>query len=253
MHNLYGGAVHLSFEPKKHTYLINGKEAVSVTTVTGTIDKSAALMGWVAKGISEHLAEVLKPGMILDEIFVHELCLSVKKIHREKSRSAADLGTIAHDWSERYIKNKLKIEGFEPPAVPVNEKLKNCVTAMLDWESRHAVKWVDSERKVASLKHHFAGTEDFEAIMNLCGKDCCSKKKATEVYVSGDWKTSNSIKYPEYFIQTGAYWGACQEEAVFTKSSLIASHRVLVRFGKEDGVFESHVTDENKSDYEAFL
>jgi hypothetical protein len=244
-HLLYNGACKLEFDTGKHIYLINGQRAVGVTTVTGLIDKSGVLMGWVAKGISEHLKTRLRPGVALDEVEIKSLAEDVKKIHRQRSKSAADLGTMAHEWAEKYVKSKLGL--CDLPAILVNPTLQNCAKAFLSWEAGHGVKWVSAERKVASLKHNFAGTQDFSAVISLCGQKCCGEEKATDVLICGDWKTSNNI-YPEYFIQTGAYWGACAEE-----DGLEAKMRVIVRFGKESGEFEAKVAKDNKDDYGAFL
>ncbi len=252
VHNLYGGALILRYSPNRHMYFINDEYATGVTTVTGRIDKSAPMMGWVAKGISNHLREVLKPGVPLDEVQINNLALHVKTIHRTKSREEADLGTMAHEWVERYIKWKLKLDGYEePPAMPINPRLLNCVNSFLDWESKHNIFWKCSERKVASLQFHFAGTEDFECYIDMCGKECCSGFLAKGVYVCGDWKSSTGIRI-EYHIQTGAYLGAVREESKHLGVDA-PSARLLVRFGKDDGIFESRATMDNDGDYLAFL
>ncbi len=52
---LYKGKVTIWFDPETHRFTDDdGKPIISVTSVTGIIDKSAALMGWAVKLVGEY-------------------------------------------------------------------------------------------------------------------------------------------------------------------------------------------------------
>lgn len=209
----------LTFDEGKHRYTANGKPALPVTTIIGVIDKSGPLMGWALKEAARYVRDELENTWIdpLTEDEVDAVCLNIPKVARKKSKWAADIGTQAHKWIESHIAAQ---QLFEPaPDLPTDELVRACVEKFLAWEMNNHVQYIESERKIYSLKHGYAGTLDCIAILN-------------DKRVLLDFKTSNGL-YPEYNIQTAAYQMAYEEEVNHSIEG-----RVLLRIGKEDGSFE---------------
>lgn len=198
-YELYGGQVVLVFEPGRHTYHaeIDGQKnrCVSVTGITGILNKPA-LVYWSANVGAEAAAELLTPGMTIDEINKAEICQAIRSAHRQKASTTADIGTQVHEWIEAYIDSSFGL--CDSPADPVNEHIKNSVNQFLAWEEENEVEWLVAEQRIYSRKYGYAGTMDSEAIV---------KGKFTLV----DLKTGSGI-YPEMFMQVAAYAKARQEE-----------------------------------------
>ncbi|MCK5016588.1 MAG: hypothetical protein KAS32_05880, partial [Candidatus Peribacteraceae bacterium] len=143
---LYNGEVTLNFEPTKHIYEVDGERKVSVTGVTGVVNKPA-LTWWAAHEAGREIIEVLTGGIFsakdkktyrvkegeipqtpqLDEVSIEKLYQDARFAHYRKKTTAADIGTLVHNWVERYIKG-------ENPTMPANDKVKNGVDAFLKWE-----------------------------------------------------------------------------------------------------------------------
>lgn len=237
---LYDGEITLVFDPVKHVYSINGRKIVGTTSISGQLDKSGPLMWWAVGQALAHIDEKLIVGEPLDEVEKATILDDAKSAHRRSSTKAATIGSLAHEWAEHYIKAKLNVEGYEMPKMPRHKAVKSAVDAFLAWELQHEVLFIESERMVYSKENDFAGQLDADG------------------YVDGirsiiDFKTSNSI-YDEMLLQTGGYWGARVEE--WTADQPLDQpwkQRVIARFGKVDGQFESKVFTENERDYAAFL
>jgi hypothetical protein len=234
--SLYNGEVLLSFNEKKHSYMVgsefeNLRELVpSVTTITGVINKPA-LVGWAVKVTAEYVEREflsLCGGTIpLDEIEVKQIVRDAKRAHRDHTQDAANIGTIVHNWAEAYAKG-------ETPPMPTNEQAKAGVIAFLDWLAIHHVEFIATEAKVYSRKHKYAGTCDFDALVD--GERCI-----------GDYKTSNGI-WPEMRLQTAAYQHARQEEL-----GIKYAKRWIVRFPKDGSAFEAKPLTDFKGDFDGFL
>lgn len=161
----------------------------------------------------------------------YALLKDAKGAHRREKAGAADLGTLGHAWVEGYIKwrvnqhaitvdkipfAKRPFPGFdEMPEIPAFPQLQNAANSFLKWESEHRVVFLNSEKRVASVKHLFAGTMDFDAVID-------------DELSMGDLKTSNQIA-TEYRFQTAAYQAARQEEFPRMKYQ----SRTIVRVGKD--------------------
>ncbi len=222
---LYKGDVKIHFDDERHIfYGINGKPLLSVTGATGVVDKSGALMGWVAKMMGLYLLSEKAKG---NEIITEELVDSAKKEYRRIKLEAADIGTEIHEWVH------LKITG-KNPEIPENEKVVNGITAFLKFQKEHNLKWIESERIVYSKKHKFAGILD--AIAEEDGK-------LTLV----DFKSSTGI-YDEMLFQVAAYQIAYEEE-----TGKKIDKKLIIRFGKEDGEFEFKELENGDKDKKAFL
>lgn len=222
---LYKGKIQISFDKDAHKfYDAKGNSLISVTGVTSIIDKSDALMGWVAKMIGMYLLEEKKKG---NDKITEQLIDEAKKEYRRLKVEAADIGQMIHEWVSDWIKGK-------EPEMPDNEKAVNGITAFLRFQKENKIKWLESERVIYSKKYRYAGILD---AIGRKGKDL----------ILVDFKSSNAI-YPEMFLQVAGYNIAYQEE---TKKKI--TKKMIIRFGKDDGQFEVKELDNNWKDEEAFL
>ena len=204
-YKLYNGKVELIYEDNKHTYMVGDSIIPGVTGVVGVIDKPA-LKYWTVKLMAEHLEKNWEAGKSYDEIQIKKIIQDGKSKHRQRLSDAADIGTMAHDWIEKYIKG-------EDPKELVNLEAKSACDAFLDWVDKNNVRFISTEKKIYSKKYKYAGTMDFEA--EIDGKK-----------VIGDLKTSSGI-WNEAILQTAAYQQARQEE-----TGEKYDHRIIVRLGK---------------------
>jgi len=239
-YKIYGGAVELDFDDKRHRYYVTDRDmgldnewVPGCTSITGVINKPA-LMGWAVKMAGEHIRENLKPGVALDEVQISQLITDAKRAHRQKKESAADLGTMIHAWIEQYIKAEMNIKGFKKPEDPTNEKMQSAVLAFFDWRNKHKVTFTHSEQKVYSRMAQVAGTID--AVGTIDGKLAII-----------DFKTSNGI-WPEMTLQVSFYQQAWEE-----MTGKKVDTRWIVRFGKEDGEFEAVELTDHVEDAKAFM
>jgi hypothetical protein len=212
------------FNEDKHRFTDEvGNKIDSVTTFTGVIDKSGALIGWAVKLFKNYLADRIENGEQITSIDIEEGA----KQHRLRKEEAADIGTQIHELVSLWIKGKK----FE---IPEDERVQNGFNAFLKFQREHKMKWLESEKIVYSTKHNYAGILDGIA---FSGKD----------RILVDFKSSNGI-YSEAYFQTAGYQIAYEE---MTKHKI--SHRVIVRFGKNDGEFEFRELKNNVGDKKAFL
>ncbi|MDE1868081.1 MAG: hypothetical protein KGI08_10295 [Thaumarchaeota archaeon] len=225
VYKLYNNTVDLFFDEENHKYFVNELPVDGTTGILSVINKPA-LLGWAVKVTVEFLANVLKPGVALDEVQIKALLEGAKRAHRQKKTDAADIGTFVHDWIKDYIAGK-------KPAPPVNEQIKNAVDTFLSWEKDQKVEFLESERAIYSKQYGYAGTLDF--IAKIGGKT-----------VLGDFKTSSGI-WDEYFLQIAAYQQAYLEE--FPDKTIVGG--VIVRIGK-DGTLETKETTKYDKDVLGF-
>jgi len=235
---LYNGRVHLYMNHERHLYYVSVdggimKPVIGCTTATGVLDKPA-LIGWAVKLDLEYLAACIQPNKKYDGLELAGFFEEAKKQHRIRVADAAAVGTRAHAWAESYIKG-------QKPKVPKHKKLKLIVNNFLQWVEEYKVKFLESEKKIYSLAHDYAGTIDFEAEIN--GELCI-----------GDFKTSSGI-WDEYRFQIAAYNNARAEE---TGNNYKASW--IVRFAKDvnlmfPDIFETLYIpkEEHEKDFQGFL
>lgn len=186
----YKGAVKLSFSPGKHSYMINGEKAKGVTTVLSILAKPALIV-WAAKMAAEYIENTLEAGVSYDEVQIKEFAKNAQWAHRSKKDSAADAGTMVHQWIQDYVEGK-------NPKMPVHEGMKRAIEGFLQWWIQQDVKVVQAEAKLCSPTLMLAGTADLVCYLN---------GKLTIL----DWKTGSGI-YPEYLLQMGAYADMYEEE-----------------------------------------
>jgi hypothetical protein len=115
----------------------------------------------------------------------------------------------------------------------LTKRAKKGADAFHKWLDAHKVKLISSERLIFSKQYYFAGTCDLEA--EIDGE-----------LVVGDFKTSSGI-YNEARFQTAAYQHAIQEE---TGKKFGA--RIVIRFDKKTGKFETKTFKNFEVDFEGF-
>ena len=223
-YKLFDGKITLNYDPQKHMYFIGDKYADGVTTPLSVIDKSGPLIHWaindnalayVFGGGKYNLAPTINPGVAYDEVQLMRIRSEARIQHTLKKEQSAGIGTLGHEVIESHIKHQLGLPGYETePPVPKSPTLQNVFSAFLKWEQEHKVKYLYSEKKVCNPKFLYAGTLDFEAVID------------GELSI-GDLKTSNGI-YNEFRFQTSAYLEARRIE---TKQRYRA--RWCVRVGKD--------------------
>jgi hypothetical protein len=188
---LYDGAVELTFDPVKHKYFANGELVQGVTTLLKVINKPA-LVGWSAKMAGEYVLANLRPGVPLNDVEIKQLAEGAKSAHRVRTEKAADVGSLAHQWCEDYVKG-LK------PATPVHEDLRAITDAFLRFLDEYDIEPIRAERKLYSRNLKAAGTTDLIAMF----------QGGLAIL---DYKTSASGIWNEAFIQLGAYSTMYAEE-----------------------------------------
>lgn len=230
-YSLYNGAIKLDFDPIKHIYQVGNKIVPGVTGVVGIIDKPA-LKQWAVNMAISYLEHQWACGIAYDEIQKGKLLEEAKRAHRSFAKTAADIGTLAHNYIEGHIKFKLGINK-EAPVMPTNTEAQNAIGAFMEWEKANEVIYLESEKKIYSKRYEYAGTLDIVA-------------KVNGQMAIVDLKTSSGV-YPEMWLQTAAYQFAYKEETGIPMAS-----RWIIRIGK-DGVLEAKESKEYESDFKGFL
>ena len=231
IYKLYNGDVQLHFDEKKHTYKVDRQLVASVTGITGVVT-SPALMYWAVNQATDYVSRTWKAGVVYDEIEIKEILEDAKKAHRKVSSSAALIGTIAHDYVQRYSLYRQK--KIDKPRLPVNPLAEKSCLQFVDWVDKNDVTFHDTEFKIYSKTHNYAGTVDADITIN--------KKR----YIV-DYKTSSGI-YPDMGLQLAGYQLAREEEGVAKYDS-----RMILRLPKNGSDFEFREFPDYDADKEAFL
>lgn len=194
---LYDGKVELRFDPNRHVYRVDGKWIPGCTSISGFMDngKSEALKRWALKMGLNYLATQIEAGKSYDEIELAEMFESARKEPFKRTKKAADIGSVTHDYAEKYIKHQLKLG--PKPKLPVNKMAKTAAEGFVSW-AKGVDEWLYAERKIVSLDEWYAGTVDIVAIIG--GK-----------LTVADLKTSNYLS-AEHLIQLAGYQIALEEE-----------------------------------------
>jgi hypothetical protein len=214
----------LTFNEELHRFKVNGESVPGVTSITGIIDKSGPLVYWAVGLAADYLENIIKSGIMVSYSHIEEAANQ----HRIKKDDAANAGTLVHKWAERFITGQETGDNIEDP------RIKNGVFAFLKWVKDTNIKFKESEFIVYSKKHKYAGILDLVA--EIDGK-----------LVLVDFKTSTGI-YPEMFLQVAGYKLAYEE---MTRRKI--EKRIIVRFDKETGDFETRELPDSKKDEKAFL
>lgn len=232
--SLYGGEVTLRFDEGSHAYFAKDRAmdeplpVPGVTTVCGMKNKPA-LVPWAAKTCGDWLeANYERVRAVASEVkadekkMIADLSKEMKAAHRNLTKKAADSGTIAHQWIERFIK------GVDE-APPEDEAAQKAVGAFMKWWESHHVNVLASETIVFSRKHWYAGTMDLLAEID-------------GVLTLADFKTSSNI-YADMAIQLGAYRLAWEE-----MGNPVPQEKLIINIQKNGNLqtakFNNHGPDE---------
>jgi len=266
----YNNTVEIKFDRTNHVYYRVGDlgeliPVLNVSTVSKIIDRSPALIPWAAKVTIEKLLRTVPtveapgpvptlvvPGMTFEEFT--KLAMVAKTAHSDRLEDAGEVGKMAHDWIENYIKavmanDQASIQGLMTQMCS-DPRATNCALAALGWMKAHNVRWLDTERKVFSKKHDCSGTLDGRCIVDSCDDPSCCPTPFKDRKSLLDWKTSNFL-YIEFVYQASAYFYFFLEE--FPQETL--EDIWILRLGKEDGEFQPwHLeVDEVPACFEGFL
>lgn len=198
--SLYNGEVLIVFYPDSHRYMNTKKREwlVSVTSITGQVDKSRILLIWNNNLIKKYLENVP-----LNNITRDVLELAIKEPDRVRDE-AAKTGKKVHEYCEKYILHDMDNTLEVPNVVDYqeNEEVFNGVLAFRKWVADNNVRFVASEQFLYSKKYNYVGTTDF--LYTRQDED-------HKIKHLGDFKTSKGI-YIDQFIQMAGYEIAYEEE-----------------------------------------
>lgn len=232
----------LEFSESSHRYKLDGKACPGVTTILkGGYVTSMGLISWFKSQTANALFQSLTvPGQDgyqpregfypITEKTKEELIKEAKAADRTASQEAADVGTVLHSFAELHSLGKLEEANNvldQVRGVAAWQLIESCVRKYKEWDAKNKGELVAAEALVASPTHLFCGKID--RLDRVNGK-----------LRLRDYKTSKSI-YLDNFIQEAAYAVAIQEWM-----NLHVDELEILRFGKEDGEFETMLIDDPK-------
>lgn len=217
----------IEFNEGSHRYKLDGKAACGVTTFCkGGYPTSAGLISWQKGQALEHLWNATV-NQTVDLETKPELFKAAKAADRAVSQEAADIGTLIHEYAFLYETQGdlgfLRGTVAQLPEEP-QRKIENGIAKFEAWRSTVDDRLQSVEQLVASPTHLFCGK--FDKLAYRSGK-----------LILSDYKSSKSI-YLDMFIQLGAYAIAIEEWLGLRVEGL-----EILRFGKEDGEFETMLVD----------
>ena len=217
----------IEFSETSHRYKLDGKPACGVTAfIKGGFPTSQGLISWQKGQALEYLWNAIS-NRIVDPIEKEGLFKAAKAADRAVSQEAADIGTLIHEYAFLYEtqgdKDKLSATVAQLPEEP-RKKIYNGIEKFKVWRSTVDDRLQSVEQLVASPTHLFCGK--FDKLAYRSGK-----------LILSDYKSSKSI-YLDMYIQLGAYAIAIEEWLGLRVEGL-----EILRFGKEDGEFETLLVD----------
>jgi hypothetical protein len=166
-----------------HSYTIDGRRAVGVTTALKGIPKDA-LVPWAAKEVATYVVDnIFDVKRMLDSGGRYPTIDFLKGIPNQKRDTAAVRGTDVHALAEKYIRGE-EIEVAEA----LQPYVDGYAAFIRDWNPAS----VHEEIVVASRKHGYAGTLDSIQDIPTLGRSLV------------DYKTSRGV-YGETALQVAAY------------------------------------------------
>ncbi len=269
-YKFYDGTITLRFNKEEHRYyrvaeLGNLIPLNGVTNTVGIIDKSMMLTPWAAKMMAQKLLRIMPTEMVEGIIRIKALTfeefttivLEAKGAHKEKLDEASDIGHIAHKCLEESILHAIANNPEKIVRklinIPTDEQAATAASGGFAWMQAHNVRWIETETKIYSREHDYAGTMDGLCICDSCDDKSCCPEVFKDRLSLADWKSSNYLKI-EYLFQTASYKYAKMEE----HPELVILDTWILRLGKseeEAGKFEPwHMTpDEFEEDFQGFL
>jgi hypothetical protein len=161
--------------------------------------------------------------------------LDAKGAHKEKLETAGDIGRAAHQCLEDSIKHAVVESGKVVQTlvnVPFDAQAEHCAKVALTWMQTHKVRWTDTERKIYSREHNYAGTLDAIAYVSSCEDRTCCPEHFQDRLCLIDFKTSNALR-TDYCLQLAAY-----QQAIVEELGTPIKSRIILRLGKSSGDFQ---------------
>lgn len=227
----------LKFNPKAHRYSISDREGKkfqcpSVTTILNVLNKPA-LVEWGVRCACDFMCDSLSELFAADSFSpeqILDLVNQARQAHNRVKKTAADIGTEAHDWLAGYWK------GMSMPLPPEGEPVRHCIDAAMKWIKEHDAKPYLVERPCYSRRYMITGTPDFIGLVD------------GEVTVL-DYKSTKKI-WPEVALQMAPYASMYLEE-----HGVEVKNRIAIRMDKVTGEFESRTygKDTFDPDMDTFL
>lgn len=226
------------------------RELVSVTTVTGILNKPA-LIGWSAnmavEFIQARILDELEQGKLtiadLRKAAVKDIVSQARNYHDELKVAAGDRGTRVHAFVDSYVKAILAPSTLDPfdagaAEVVVEEDIAEQARRFMVWWSQHKVKPKYSEKKVWSEEGGgYAGTLD--DYWEVDGK-----------WYVVDVKTSKGI-WPEHVLQLAGYTYAFHERYPGEPINGAGILHISEEQGWAD--FQLYTMEQIKDEYRKFL
>jgi len=189
----------------------------SVTSVLGVLNKEA-LIQWAVDQSMDYIRERVDydaDGVVrFTQPDLEALLRKARMAHYRTKTEAAELGTIAHDYVEAFLRtgNEQDMAGQDP-------RVANCYDLFRRWWDQAGLSVIQTELMVYHAPLGYAGQLDFLA----------ADQAGNPVLV--DWKTSKHI-YWNYDLQVVAY-----AKALHAMGRGIVSAMRIVRIGREDADF----------------
>lgn len=239
------------FDKVNHLYYLDGIPLIGTTTVLKVIskpqliqwaaDETAKFLGWFNEKYDDGTGAELGAKRFAELIVLtpeayQEALGEARVAHRRKKEAGGDIGKSVHQMIEDWVRLAIVAsEGYLTGKLPIveNDAEAKMLANFWNWASENKVKFLESEKKVYSRTHWFAGTLDL--IFEMDGK----------IFV-GDVKTASNI-YNENFYQMAAY-DICLREMGGQKID-----GYLVINLKKDGTMDLKMTENLEINKQAFL
>jgi hypothetical protein len=190
----------------------------SVTSVLGVLNKEA-LIQWAVDQSMDYIRERVDydaDGVArFTQPDLEALLREARMAHYRTKTEAAELGTIAHDYVEQFLRT-----GQEQDMSDQDPRVANCYDLFRRWWDQAGLSVIQTELMVYHAADGYGGQLDFLA----------ADAQGNPVLI--DWKTSKSI-YWNYKLQVVAY-----ARALHAMGRGVVSGIRIVRIGREDAEFE---------------
>jgi len=224
----------LTFDDEKHQYRLNGDFVDSVTTINKlSMPESPRLSAWkIGEGafyVINQLKEFPQQVNKLPDYLLEEISKKSKAAWMTIAKKAANIGTIVHDYAEQFeFRGKID-EELHKTIMQHKDKAKiiSCIQKFRRWKKQNKDTILRHEEILGSVLYRFAGKFDRLASRN-------------GLIVLSDFKTSSGF-FIDQFIQLAAYTLLLKEWFNINIDVI-----EIIRFGKEDGVFETKEIKDKK-------
>lgn len=253
----FDGKHRIEFNESSHRYKLfpngdkKGFQAVGTTTYTKSgYVTSMGLISWYKGQTAEAVFSALtvpgEKGFMPREGFwpitktaKDDLIKEAKKADQATSQEAADIGTICHGYAELHSLGKIaeadalleKVKGVD--AWPL---IESCTRKYKEWAATNRGELVMAEGLAAYICPVHRGVTAEDECLCFCGKFDRLDRVNGKLRLR-DYKTSKDI-FLDQFIQLGGY-----KPAIKTWYNLDVQELEVLRFGKEDGTFETMLID----------